>query len=563
MKELWDLYDSSRKLLPEKHIRGHRLRAGTYHISVGIWTVNCRGELLLTLRSPEKHDWPDMWENTAGSILSGESSRQGAVRELYEETGIAVSSKELCYLGTEHVRNTIADCYIVRKSVPIEELKLQAGETCDAKWVTLDELDKMIEVGLVAPPVSARLKKIRKKVEEFIMNSTENKENYLPIKRADILLPEKVDERWAVVACDQYTSQREYWEELEGKLGDCPSTLKMIFPEVYLEDGDGERRIANANSKMKEYLDIGVFKEYKDSMIFTERTLPDGRVRKGIVALLDLDAYSYENGATSLIRATEGTVLSRIPPRVKIRENAPLELPHIMVLVDDIEDGVVPSEISGEVVYDTDLVMGGGHIRGSLMSDEAIEKTLSALRKKTEGRENPMLFAVGDGNHSLATAKACRREDNPLSRYALAEIVNIHSDALDFEPIYRVMFGCNPEDVLAKAKERFSDGEHEVKVCFGDSTEIIYVNGLVSGTLQDFIDEYISLNSGVTVDYIHGEQTVYDLSRKEGSIGFIFDGISKSELFPYVEKNGSLPRKTFSMGHAYDKRYYMECRRIK
>lgn len=386
----------------------------------------------------------------------------------------------------------------------------------------------------------------------------------IPFTGADILLPKEGFEKWSVIACDQYTSEPEYWKKAEEIVGSAPSALKITLPEVYLSEGDVGERIAKINRTMKEYLDGGIFREYRNEMIYTERTLSDGRVRKGIVGAVDLSEYDYETGSRSMIRATEGTVLSRIPPRVRIRENAPLELPHIMILIDDPGHTVIPEENAGEIVYDTELMLGGGHIRGSLMGREGIEEVTRALERLAVGREQPLLFAVGDGNHSLATAKACVDKENPLSRYALAEIVNIHDSSLDFEPIYRVVFGVEPEKLLAAAKQRFIGcSEHAVECLYSGGSDAFKVDGLAAGALQRFIDEYVSGKNGAFCDYIHGKDAVRKLASEENAVGFLFDGIGKNELFRYVEENGSLPRKTFSMGEAQDKRYYMECRKIR
>ena len=386
----------------------------------------------------------------------------------------------------------------------------------------------------------------------------------LPFGRADILLPKKDHDKWAVVACDQYTSEPEYWDKVKENVKGYPSALNIVLPEVFLEENDVEAKIEGINAKMEEYIQSGVFNEYKDCMIFVERTLKGGKTRRGIIGAIDLEHYDYNIGSKSAVRATEGTVLSRIPPRVKIRENAFLELPHIMILIDDKDNTVIPNEISGDILYDCPLMLGGGHIRGSRMSDGAINHALAGLEKEWESSE--LLFAMGDGNHSLATAKACYEKDksNPLSRYALVEIVNIHDPALEFEPIYRVVFGVDVCDILQKAKSHFKgQSEHKVECIFGNSTDSFAVDGLSAGVLQDFIDAYIKDKKNASVDYIHGADSVKELCKKDNAIGFIFDGIDKSELFPYVEKHGVLPRKTFSMGEAYDKRYYMECRKIK
>ena len=386
----------------------------------------------------------------------------------------------------------------------------------------------------------------------------------IPFYPADILLPPQVTEKWPVIACDQFTSEPEYWKAAGEFVGDSPSTLKITLPEVWLTSSDVEKRTEAVNSEMKKYLASGVLTEYKNAVVYVERTQPDGRVRRGVVGMVDLSEYDYTPGAKTMIRATEGTVLSRIPPRVKIRKDAPLELPHIMILIDDPDNTVIPKNPDGSILYDTDLMAGGGHIRGSLVSESGVKNIISALENLAGDRESPLLFAVGDGNHSLATAKACVSEEFPLSRFALAEVVNIHDPALDFEPIYRVVFGVDPADIIAAAKRHFGAGnEKTVKCLYNEGEDEITVNGLPAGAVQSFIDEYLTARPDAYCDYIHGEDTVRKLSSEKNTVGFIFDGIGKSELFPYVEKYGSLPRKTFSMGGARDKRYYMECRKIK
>lgn len=412
-------------------------------------------------------------------------------------------------------------------------------------------------------------------------------------KRADILLPDfkKNDAyKWAVVACDQFTSEPEYWENAKKEIDGAPSTLGLILPEVYLSEA--QERIPNINSTMKKYLS-DVLCEHSDSAIFVERTQSDGSIRRGVVLAVDLEKYDYTKGASSLIRATEATVVERIPPRVAIRRGAPIELPHVMLLIDDPERTAIEpliEECNGELAYDTDLMLGGGHVRGRFLSNENYEKFESALLSLVtpEGMKarygdaslTPLLFAVGDGNHSLASAKAAYEEVKARigeesakthpARYALAEIVNIHDDALKFEPIYRVMFGVDPKDVIekltayAKDLEGSADAQRVTYTCNGVSGEIEIshpVRQLTVGTLQDFIDGYIR-SCGGEVDYIHGEGSVDALSRKDNAIGFLFSGMSKSELFKTVIFDGALPRKTFSMGHAEDKRYYLEARKI-
>ena len=410
---------------------------------------------------------------------------------------------------------------------------------------------------------------------------------------ADILLPDmtKTDaKKWAVVACDQFTSEPEYWENAEREVGDAPSTLRLILPEVYLSET--EARISKINKTMNEYL-AGILAEHKDSMIYVERTQSDGDVRRGVVLAVDLDAYDYKKGANALIRATEATVVERIPPRVAIRRGAAIELPHVMMLIDDPEFSVIEplTGKDGNIAYDTDLMLGGGHIKGRFLSCEekkslsaALDKLISpekmAARYGEEGLA-PLLFAVGDGNHSLASAKAAYEEikarigedaaSTHPARYALVEVVNVHDASLKFEPIYRVMFGVDPQDVLAELSKYVStlNGTADAQAIRyvsadteGTLTVASPIRQLTVGTLQDFIDEYIKSHKGAEVDYIHGITSTETLARREGAIGFIFDGMGKADLFKTVIFDGALPRKTFSMGHAEDKRYYLEARKI-
>ena len=411
---------------------------------------------------------------------------------------------------------------------------------------------------------------------------------------ADILLPDfekNKGEKWAVIACDQHTSEPEYWQAVKNVAADAPSTLELILPEVYLEET--EARVPVINKTMEKYV-REVLREHKDSMILLERTLAGGAVRRGLVGCIDLEDYDYKKGADSLVRATEGTVLERIPPRVAVRRGASIELPHVMVLIDDPEKTVVEPLAANacqlSVAYDFDLMLGGGHVKGYFVDADAqrtVDGALAALitpeamQKKYGGDYSPLLFAVGDGNHSLASAKAAYEEvkaalgeaakDHP-ARYALVEIVNLHDEALSFEPIYRVMFGVSPVAVLEALREYASnlDGaESAQKVDYvhaGGEGSVVFRHPsqqLTVGTLQAFIDEYVASHKGASVDYIHGEAATEALARKEGAIGFLFDGMSKDQLFKTVICDGALPRKTFSMGHAEDKRYYLECRKIK
>lgn len=417
----------------------------------------------------------------------------------------------------------------------------------------------------------------------------------IPFSKADILLPENADmSKWAVIACDQYTSEPEYWEDVTKIVGDEPSTLKVTLPEIYLEEDNVAEKIAEVNEEMKKLINNNFFRALKDSLIYVERTQADGRIRKGLMGKVDLEDYSFAKDSQTLIRATEGTVLERIPPRVKVRENAPLELPHIMLLIDDdkkeIIEGLTDKVSEADKVYDTDLMKNGGHIKGYKLNDELIEKVLEGIgeladKEKFEQKYNVkdkgvLLFSVGDGNHSLATAKTCYENlkktltkeeyENHPARYALVEVVNLHSDALDFEPIHRVVFGINPEHMMEELKkfyETSEEGEGQViqYVYKGKKGKIVIKNpksNLAVGSLQMFIDEYLKKNGG-KVDYIHGEETTEKLGEQEGNIGFLLPNMHKSELFKTVILDGALPRKTFSMGHSYDKRYYLEARKIK
>ena len=401
--------------------------------------------------------------------------------------------------------------------------------------------------------------------------------------------------KWSVVACDQYTSEPEYWKEVEKEVGSSPSTLNLILPELYLEDTDVEDRIKKINKTMEEYLDESMFNEYKDTMIYLERTQKDGKVREGLMAMVDLEDYSYEKGSQTLIRATEKTVIERIPPRLKVRENASLELPHIMILIDDEKKEIIESlknKVSeNDKLYDFDLMKNGGHIKGYVLNNETmdeVDKGLAALADQStfDAKYNVkdkgvLLFAMGDGNHSLATAKACyeslkktmSEEEylNHPARYALVELVNLHSKALEFEAINRVVFDTNPEDLVEKLKEYYvinKDGNGEkFEIITNDIDEVWYIENPKSnisvGSIQMFLDEYLKDHPG-KVDYIHGEDVTKELTHKnENNVGFIFDAMPKSELFKTVILDGSLPRKTFSMGHSYDKRYYLEARKIK
>ena len=417
----------------------------------------------------------------------------------------------------------------------------------------------------------------------------------IPFKKGNILIPKNVDmHKWSVVACDQYTSEPEYWNEVRNIVGDSPSTLNLTLPEIYLNDSDVEERIKNINLNMQKMVDEDMFTEYKDSMIYLERTQHDGKVREGLMGIVDLEDYSYEKGSQTLIRATEKTVIERIPPRMKVRENALLELPHIMILIDDEKKDIIENlknKVSDSgVVYDFDLMQNGGHLKGYKLSDSVSDEVISKLgaladkdyfeNKYGVKDKGVLLFAMGDGNHSLATAKACYEKlketmseeeylNNP-ARYALVEIVNLHSPALEFEAINRVVFDTDVEDLLSNLYKYYDinetgDGE-KFRLITKDLDKTLYISNpksnIAVGSIQIFLDEYLSNHAG-KIDYIHGEDVTKDLGSKDNNVGIIFDAMAKNDLFKTVILDGALPRKTFSMGHSYDKRFYLEARRIK
>lgn len=418
----------------------------------------------------------------------------------------------------------------------------------------------------------------------------------IPFKKANILLPKSCDmTKWSVVACDQYTSEPEYWQDVEKIVGSNPSTLRLTLPEIYLEEADVEERIKKINSNMDELVNSDFFKEYKDSLIYLERTQADGKVREGLMGMVDLEDYSYEKGSTTLIRATEKTVIERIPPRVKVRENAQLELPHIMILIDDDKKDIIENlknEVTEEnKVYDFDLMKNGGHIKGYVLSNEVADETLAKLERLADKDafnkkygltdKEVLLFAMGDGNHSLATAKACyenlkktmSEEEylNHPARYALVELVNLHSEALEFEAIHRVLFNVDVNNLFAELEKFYEISYEETdgqKIDFVTSAKegTLWIKNPKSnipvGSLQLFLDEYLKNHEG-KIDYVHGEEVTRRLGREEGKVGFILDAMSKNELFKTVTLDGALPRKTFSMGHSNDKRYYLEARKIK
>lgn len=480
---------------------------------------------------------------------------------------------------------------------------------------------------------------------------------------ANILLPKDgIDmEKWSVIACDQYTSQADYWKTVEEFVGDAPSTLNVVFPEIYLGNKKNDKncacensscaddhatvyasmsdseRIACINSTMEKYLSDGIIQQVvTDGYVLVERTTESG-VRIGIVGLVDLEDYDFDPKNPTLIRATEGTVISRIPPRVKIREHAAIELPHVMLLVDDpvdkadaisdkgkltgiynignVEHGIIEYvyslKDSFRKLYDTDLMQGGGHIRGYAIEGEAAKQVTDAFAKKQE-QSGGFLFAVGDGNHSLATAKTCwenikesgkfteeQLKTHP-ARYALVEICNLHSEALEFKPIHRLLTNVDVKDMLSffeaeitKQGLESTEGDEIVfeyaesgsdnSAKLANSNEVVSENSAVTCTapikssginitnrgdrlpveiLQGILDKYLETHDNVSIDYIHGDEALHGLVKETNGCGIFLQSIDKSTLFPAINAGGVLPRKTFSIGEANEKRYYMECHNI-
>lgn len=429
------------------------------------------------------------------------------------------------------------------------------------------------------------------------------------LQTPDILLPAAGVNlsQWAVIACDQFTSQPEYWQKVEEIVNGAPSTLRLILPEVYLGTKEEERLTIKTQQAMRDYLAQNLLTAYT-GLILVERTV-NGKTRLGLMAALDLEQYDFNPGSQSLIRATEGTILERLPPRIKIREGAVLEVPHILVLIDDPNKTVIEPLLSQrsrlKPLYDFELMLGSGHLRGYGVDEPALEQqVVAALEKLADPQafaqkygvgkdKGVLLFAVGDGNHSLATAKAIWEKIKPSAgmdhpaRYALVELENLHDESLEFEPIHRVVFDVK-EDVQAALKAYFGAGYH-YETCShlsemvdridrrsgeGHSFGVITAGGvgvvhidqpklnLPVGTLQDFLDNWLKKGGAGKIDYVHGKDVVEKLGSQPGNVGFYLPAMAKADLFKTVILDGALPRKTFSMGEAKDKRFYMECRRI-
>jgi len=425
---------------------------------------------------------------------------------------------------------------------------------------------------------------------------------YLPASGIDL-------KKWAVIACDQFTSEPEYWHDVEKIVGDSPSTLNLTFPEIHLEKPGEMEHIKNIQATMNKYLDNGTLQP-REGLIYVERTV-GRKTRRGLMLCLDLEHYDYSKGSRRLIRATEGTIVERLPPRIKVREGAALELPHILVLIDDPNQSVIEpvgaAKSNLEKLYDFELMLDSGHLAGYAVSQELEANVIEALIELAQpetfavkygvSRDKPvLLFAMGDGNHSLATAKAIWEKIKPQAglnhpaRYALVEIENVHDEGLEFSPIHRVLFGLK-KDLFAAISSEFgtnfsymavSNAEEMFKgVAAADQgrqliglvggsmdqkfgvVEIMNpLSNLAASSLQPFLDSFMKSGGAEKIDYVHGEEVVVRLGSQPGNAGFYLAGMHKSELFKTVILDGALPRKTFSMGEAREKRFYMEARKI-
>ena len=413
--------------------------------------------------------------------------------------------------------------------------------------------------------------------------------------KCDFLIPAEAElEKWSVIACDQFTSEIEYWDEVQNIVGDSPSTLRLMLPEAYLQRCDAEIEAEHIKQTMRQYVDEGVFQVVESSFIYVERILPSGRIRRGLIGALDLEQYEYARNADSLIRATEGAVPDRLPPRVLNRQNAPLEMPHVVVFIDDPEHTVIDPIIyklnKPDRLYDFDLMMGGGHITGWRVCDKKADDVENALgllgdpellieKYHIEGK-TPVIFAVGDGNHSLAAARICweqiretlteeERRSHP-ARYSMVELVNIHDTSIIFESIDRLILGTDTSRFFEKAHAYFAevsgeeDTSYTIELHSCGRMEKITINGLdIAGLITacgHFARDYIK-DFGGSIDYVH-DNAAAELGVQAGNAGIVLPAMKKTELFPTIIRSGAFPRKSFSIGTAREKRYYLECRRI-
>ena len=378
--------------------------------------------------------------------------------------------------------------------------------------------------------------------------------------------------KWAVIACDQFTSQPEYWENVKNFAGDSPSAYNLILPEAMLNDADDEK-ISRINSTMNEYLAENIFTEYKNSYVYLERTLLDGSIRRGLVGVIDLEEYDFKLGSSSKIRATEQTVTERIPPRKKIRENATLELSHVILLCDDDKREIIePLTLMKDrlkKIYDFDLMLGSKNIKGWLVDGKEAENLSKRIEdyEKRKSQELSVVYAIGDGNHSLAAAKACY-EDGFTSRFAMVELENIYDDALKFEPIHRLVKNIDVEEFLKEIQDSIcADDSDSWKINFysRDKSGVLKIDKNKGASALIVIQKYLD-EKNFEIDYIHDIDALKKLSGENNSAGLEmppFDESAKRDFFKIISKSGAMPRKTFSMGHAQEKRFYLEARRIK
>lgn len=406
---------------------------------------------------------------------------------------------------------------------------------------------------------------------------------------ADILLPVNCDmPLWSVVACDQFSSDPAYWDAVAEKTEGKPSTMHMILPEAYLETVDQEKVSRKINETMAAYLERGIFRTLENSYIYVERTLPDGTLRRGLVGVVDLMHYDYHEGSTTYVRATEHTVESRLPPRVEIRKNAVLEMPHIMLFIDDRADMVMRSAAvsAGPAIYDFDLMCGGGHIVGRPISDVNADVMTAMLDELTDDAlleqkygfsQGAIVYAIGDGNHSLAAAKNCWEEirkgltaeeqEHHPARFVLVELMNIHDAGVSFHPIHRAVFGVDSEAFAREADAAlFSESGTAVTMVTEKGTVERYVRAHSIGQVIELVDSFCqtyAAKCGAQVDYIHGDREAAEFGKAKGNAAILLPAMEKEELFTSVMDTGVFCKKSFSIGEAAEKRYYLECRKIK
>ncbi|NLC72167.1 MAG: DUF1015 domain-containing protein [Ruminococcaceae bacterium] len=403
-------------------------------------------------------------------------------------------------------------------------------------------------------------------------NSPES--NMRVFSKADILLPKDTDlSKWSCIACDQFTSKKAYWEKCYDIVGEADSTLNLIIPEAYLDTHSPEVDNKKIFSTMKAYLDKNIFRLLKDSMVYVRREVSGNKIRQGIIGKVDLEAYSWKSGEDAGIRATEETIESRLPVRSAVRRVALIELPHIILFLNDIENKIIPSAAGGEILYDFELMQGGGRVTGSHISTSEAERIEHQIENlQTQGTK----IAVGDGNHSLAAAKyywdsiknklsADEIKSHP-SRFALVELVNVYDSAINIEPIHRAVINSNVINFMSLAEDALKGaGDLKIKIARGNENKEIRTKfnsfGELVANVDIFFAKHIKANGGI-IDYIHGDEDAIKLANADNSAAILLPKPVKEKIFTYIEENGSYPKKSFSVGEARDKRYYLECRKI-